>query len=135
NGLVIPIRLSLFADMMKGRPWTPRSLREVGGTQGIGVAFLEETFGGRTAVPDHRLHEPAARKVLQALLPDKGSEIKGRLRSRRELVEASGYAAEPHQFQRLLQILDRELHLISPTLRLESAERAHKPAPRSAEDY
>jgi serine/threonine protein kinase/formylglycine-generating enzyme required for sulfatase activity/DNA-directed RNA polymerase subunit RPC12/RpoP len=133
--MVIPIRLSLIADMMKGRPWTPATLREVGGTEGIGVTFLEETFTGRSAVPDHRLHQAAARQVLQSLLPEKGTEIKGRLRSRRELLDASGYAHQPHQFQRLLQILDRELHLISPTLRVETAETTDKTESRTAEDY
>ena len=133
--MVIPIRLSLIADMMKGRPWTPATLREVGGMEGIGVTFLEETFAGRSAVPDHRLHQAAARQVLQALLPEKGTEIKGRLRSRRELLDASGYAQQPHQFQRLLQILDRELHLISPTLRMETIEATDKTESRSAEDY
>jgi serine/threonine protein kinase/formylglycine-generating enzyme required for sulfatase activity len=133
--MVIPIRLSLIADMMKGRPWTPATLREVGGLEGIGVTFLEETFAGRSAVPDHRLHQAAARQVLQALLPEKGTEIKGRLRSRRELLEASGYAQQRHQFQRLLQILDRELHLISPTLRMETVEATDKTESRAAEDY
>ena len=45
DGRVVPVRLALFAEMVKGKPWTPATLREVGGTEGIGVAFLEETFG------------------------------------------------------------------------------------------
>ena len=36
DGKVICVQLSLFADMMKGRPWTPASLQEVGGTSGRG---------------------------------------------------------------------------------------------------
>src|SRR5439155_5691215 len=51
---VICIRLALFAEMMKGRPWTPASLKEVGGTEGVGVTFLEETFSASTAPPEHR---------------------------------------------------------------------------------
>ncbi len=50
EGRLIPIRLALFADMVRGRPWTPATLKEVGGTQGIGVAFLEETFS--SAAPE-----------------------------------------------------------------------------------
>src|SRR5262249_50433053 len=34
---VICVRLALFAEMMKGKPWTPASLKEVGGTKGVGV--------------------------------------------------------------------------------------------------
>src|SRR5262249_7998192 len=44
DGKVISVRLALFAEMVKGKPWTPATLREVGGTEGVGVTFLEETF-------------------------------------------------------------------------------------------
>src|SRR5580692_8069165 len=44
EGKVICVRLALFAEMMKSKPWTPATLKEVGGTEGIGVTFLEETF-------------------------------------------------------------------------------------------
>ena len=45
DGRIISVRLALFAEMAKGKPWTPATLREVGGMEGIGVTFLEETFG------------------------------------------------------------------------------------------
>ena len=44
DGKVISVRLALFAEMVKGKPWTPATLQEVGGTEGVGVTFLEETF-------------------------------------------------------------------------------------------
>jgi len=37
---VISVRLALFAEMVKGKPWSPATLREVGGTEGVGVTFL-----------------------------------------------------------------------------------------------
>src|SRR5262249_21212422 len=40
DGKLIPVRLSLFVEMIRGRPWTPATLQEVGGAQGIGVMFL-----------------------------------------------------------------------------------------------
>src|SRR5262249_36347450 len=43
DGEVISVRLALFAEMVKGKPWTPATLRQVGGTEGVGVTFLEET--------------------------------------------------------------------------------------------
>ena len=46
-----PIRLALFAEMVKGKPWTPATLKEVGGTEGVGVTFLEETFSSRRPAP------------------------------------------------------------------------------------
>ncbi len=44
DGKSISVRLALFAEMVKGKPWAPTTLKEVGGTEGIGLEFLEETF-------------------------------------------------------------------------------------------
>jgi len=108
-------RLALFAEMMKGKAWTPRSLKAVGGTEGVGAAFLEETFGAATAPPEHRYHQTAARAVLKALLPETGSDIKGHMRSDAELLGASGYAGRPGDFDELVRVLDGEVRLITPT--------------------
>ena len=54
DGKVISVRLALFAEMVKGKPWTPATLKAVGGTEGVGVTFLEETFSATTAPPEHR---------------------------------------------------------------------------------
>jgi formylglycine-generating enzyme required for sulfatase activity len=111
---VVGVRLSLFAEMMKGKPWTPDALAAVGGAEGVGVAFLEETFSAPGANPNYRLHQRAARGLLAALLPDAGGEIRGRMRSREELLAASGYSDRPRDFSELLRILDGELRLITP---------------------
>jgi hypothetical protein len=115
DGKVIPVRLALFAEMVKGKPWTPATLREVGGTEGVGVTFLEETFTASTAPPHHRLHQKAAQAVLKALLPGAGTDIKGHRRSRQELLGASGYVGRPGDFDELLRVLDGDLRLITPT--------------------
>ena len=83
DGKVVSVRLSLFAEMVKGKPWTPATLEQVGGTEGIGVNFLEETFGSAQANPQHRLQAAAARSVLRELLPELGTDIKGHKRSPR----------------------------------------------------
>jgi formylglycine-generating enzyme required for sulfatase activity len=115
DNTVICVRLALFAEMMKGRPWTLAALKEVGGTEGVGVTFLEDTFSSPTANPQHRLHQKAARAVLKALLPAAGADIKGHLRGHADLLAASGYAGRPREFDELLRILDGELRLITPT--------------------
>ncbi len=115
EGKVICVRLALFAEMMKGKPWTPATFKEVGGTKGVGAAFLEETFSSPAANPTHRLHQKAARTVLKTLLPDSGTDIKGHMRSHAELLDASGYASRPQDFEALLRILDSEIRLITPT--------------------
>ena len=115
EGKVISVRLALYAEMMKGKPWAPSTLKEVGGTKGVGVTFLEETFSASTAPPEHRLHQKAAQAALKALLPVTGTDIKGQMRSRQELLEASGYADRPGDFDDLIHILDPELRLVTPT--------------------
>ncbi|HND50891.1 MAG TPA: SUMF1/EgtB/PvdO family nonheme iron enzyme [Pirellulaceae bacterium] len=125
---VISVRIALFAEMMKGRPWTNDTLRSVGGTEGLGVTFLDETFSSSRAPLSHRRHEVAARHVLQQLLPDHGGHIKGALRSRADLLKASGYSTRPNDFDELMQILDGELRLITPTTREGGAERSEPPA-------
>ena len=112
---VISVRLALFAEMVKGKPWTPATLKSIGGTEGVGVAFLEETFTASTAPPQHRLHQKAAQAVLKALLPEAGTDIKGHMRSQEELLKASGYANRPRDFEELLRVLDSEVRLITPT--------------------
>jgi formylglycine-generating enzyme required for sulfatase activity len=115
DGKVISVRLALFAEMVKGKPWTPGMLKKLGGTEGIGVTFLEEAFSASTAPPQHRLHQKAARTVLKALLPEMGTDIKGNMRSAQDLLEGSGYTSRPKEFDDLLGILDGELRLITPT--------------------
>jgi eukaryotic-like serine/threonine-protein kinase len=128
DGSIIPVRLSLFGEMVRGKPWTSATLKEMGGTEGIGVAFLEETFSGPSAPPQHRLHQKAARLVLKALLPEHRIDIKGKMRSYHELLEASGYAQRPAEFHDLLRILDTELRLVTPTdpAGLDEDERDHE---------
>jgi formylglycine-generating enzyme required for sulfatase activity len=114
DGKIISVRLALFAEMTKGKEWTPATLEEVGGAEGVGVRFLEDTFSS-TANPRHWQHQKAAGAVLRALLPDSGSDIKGHMRSRAELLKASGYRSRPKEFDDLLRILDGELRLLTPT--------------------
>ena len=112
---IICVRLALFAEMMKGKVWTPASLKEVGGTEGVGFTFLEDTFSSPAVNPKHRLHQNAARAVLKALLPESGTDIKGHMRSYPELLAASGYGSRPKDFDDLIRILDGEVRLITPT--------------------
>jgi serine/threonine protein kinase len=112
---IVPVRLALFAEMVRERSWTPMTLRELGGIEGVGVTFLEETFSSPKANPKHRLHQKAAQAVLKSLLPETGTDIKGQMRSERELQEAATYADRPREFGDLIHILDNELRLITPT--------------------
>jgi hypothetical protein len=135
DGQIIPVRLALFAEMVKGRPWGPQTLKQLGGIHGIGEAFLEETFSSKTAPPEHRLHQHAAREVLRALLPERATATRGRMRPRMELQRASGYQQSPGQFQDLLRILDKELRLITPTAPEDTQPEARKHAASPDTEY
>lgn len=115
EGKVVSVRLALFAEMVKGRQWVPATLKEIGGIDGVGITFLEETFTSSTAPPQHRLHFKGSQAVLKLLLPEARTEIKGHMRSHQELQEASGYANRPREFETLIHMLDNELRLITPT--------------------
>jgi hypothetical protein len=112
---VISVRLALFAEMIRSRDWGPATLQEIGGTSGVGVSFLEETFSNPRSDARYRAHTVAVRGVLKSLLPGIDTEIKGAMKSVQELRQAAGYANKPGEFNELLRILDGELRLITPT--------------------
>jgi serine/threonine protein kinase len=113
NGKIAPVRLSLFAEMVKGKPWTPQTLQKIGGARRTGEGFLDEAFGAGAA-PAVRPHATAVRAVLQALLPQVGTAIKGHMRTREELCSISGYAHQPKAFEELMRLLVSDLRLVSP---------------------
>lgn len=115
DGKVISVRLALFADMVQSKPWVPATLKAVGGATGIGVRFLEEKFSAATAPPEHKRHQLAARAVLQALLPEPGSNIRGGMRSYESLLGTSGYSGRPREFEALIRLLNETLRLITPS--------------------
>lgn len=120
DGRVICVQLALLAEMLKSRRWDkPADLFSDGGTS-IGTRFLEETFDAENASRRVRIHAEGAHRVLRALLPESGSRIKGAVLTEDELFAASGYR-DKTLFQQLVSILDRELHLITPTDRNDDA--------------
>jgi serine/threonine protein kinase/formylglycine-generating enzyme required for sulfatase activity len=112
-GKVVPVRLALFADMIKGKPWTPETFKAVGGAEGIGKTFLKEIFDSPRADPRHRLHKRAAQAVLKSLLPESLTDIRGPMRPEAELRKAAGYREHTSDFDDLMLILDKELRLVT----------------------
>jgi len=115
DGKVVSVQIALLAEMVKARPWVPATLLALGGVEGIGVAFLEETFSAPGAPAGQRARQRPARAVLRALLPPPGCDIKGHMRARDELLRISGLAARPREFEDLIALLDGQLRLITPT--------------------
>ena len=122
---VAPVRLALFADMLKGQAWTPDTLRSAGGADGLGVKFLEQAFDKQSSDPAHKQFSKAARKILSELLPDDlDVGIKGSAKSETHLREAARMRNKDDLFQRLLRMLDQDLRLITPMDSLGNDETA-----------
>lgn len=124
---VIGVRLALFADLLKHRPWVPSSLENVNGFEGLGVTFLEEVFCGESAGPQRRKLERNCRNVLHKLLPAMNSNIRGAAKSHDELREAA-QCQDDQEWHATLQVLDQDLRLITPTDPLQTSPAASRNA-------
>ena len=131
------MRLALFAEMMKGKPWTPATLKAVGGTEGVGVTFLEETFSAAD--------RPAGTPLSPEGGPGRPEGPAARSRHRHQGPHAVARAScwkrratpsRPRDFDDLIRILDGELRLITPTdPEGDGAEAPASPAPAGAKYY
>src|SRR5207245_558325 len=89
DGRLTPVRLNLFVEVVRRRAWTTATLAELGGVEGIGVKFLEESFDAVAALPSRRLRRKAAESVLRLLLPPPASIIPGAPRPAQSLPDDS----------------------------------------------
>ncbi len=111
---IVCVQLVLFAEMFRDRPWTQEELEAVGGVSGTGEKFLEYTFGPNGRDKRLRDQRPIAEKILEALLPPAGTDIRGGSKSLRELREAVATSKGSDLLQGTLKSLDERLKLISP---------------------
>jgi serine/threonine protein kinase/formylglycine-generating enzyme required for sulfatase activity len=130
EGRVIPMRLSLFIEVVRNRPWTPETLAALGGVDGIGVKFLDDCF----TRPEYKHYRGAAQAVLNKLLPPPTSMIRGRPCGGGELRAEAGYAEQMGEFTELIRVLAGELRLITvaETDGSTAAPQGHCPGPAVA---
>ena len=115
DGQILPIRLVLLAEVIKGEAWDEKGLIELTRMEDLARTFLDAAFSGKSASPEFGLHLKAARSVLKCLLPLPGRNCNGRERTYGDLLAASGYASESMRFGPLMRILTDELRLVSHT--------------------
>jgi eukaryotic-like serine/threonine-protein kinase len=116
DGRVPSIQLVVVASIMKSYDWVPAELDRLGGVEAIGWRFLQESFEGRGAPELNRLHQDAAARVLEELLPPLGEDIKRRC-SLATIRRASRYGdkkEDQDNFAQLMRILEHDLRLITP---------------------
>lgn len=109
---ISPVRLALFAEMMKQREWSVAALRELGGAVGVSLRFFEETLEARGGNPGARRQSTAVRNVLRRLLPEDDTNIKGAACSRSDLAAVCDGGSE--LLDNVIRTLDRDLRLITP---------------------
>ena len=113
-GRVVCVRLVVLSELVRQREWEPQTLEALGGAEGAGVAYLESVFEGRGANPALRMQSEAARRLLRAMLPAGQLVIRGSAKTSEELRVASGFGADDRRFEELLNVLDRDLRLLTP---------------------
>ncbi len=101
--------------MIKDKPWTVATLRNLGGVEGLGVAFLEDRLAGGGAHPLMRAELPVVRRILTEMLPVDDTVIKPPACLQSVLLERLGGIATEDLLRRLLNLLDTEVRLITPT--------------------
>jgi serine/threonine protein kinase/formylglycine-generating enzyme required for sulfatase activity/SpoVK/Ycf46/Vps4 family AAA+-type ATPase len=119
GGRVSCVRLAILADLMRGKEWHPRTLKRYGGPEGFGVAFLDETFCSPSSRPECVKYYPAARRLLQVLLPELGVTIKGKMKSFEDLYSELRDLHSLAEVEELLRLMDGELRLIRMTAPME----------------
>ena len=110
---VIPVRLSLLATMLGDGVWTVDRLRELAANSSLGAAYLDLVLGEQSSV-SHARFAGAARGLLNQLVPDAG-HLRGPAIEASELKRLCGMSSRDQEFADLLDLLDRQLHLITPT--------------------
>lgn len=121
TGRLQPVHIALFSEMVKNKPWTPSTLRELGGIQGLEVSFLEERLAGASAHPLLRAHQPVVERILKELLPVDGTVIKPPACAKSVLMERLEGVASEDLLSKLLQLIDTEVRLITPTSNVNSS--------------
>ena len=140
-GRLEPVQIALLSEMIKNQPWTPATLKELGGIQGLGVSFLEERLAGASAHPLLRTQLPVVRRILTELLPADDTVIKPPACAQSLMLERLEGIASEDTLRKLLSLLDTEVRLITPTSNTNSTSSSNSgssttdPAYQLTHDY
>jgi serine/threonine protein kinase len=113
EGQILPIKLVLFAEVVRRRPWSHPTWDAIEAQGNWETALFEASLAARAVPVEHRPHRIAARSMLRAVLPELRGGEDYYTRSYRELLAASGLASRPREFEALLHFLVEGLGLIT----------------------
>ena len=129
NGKVSNIVLSLFAEIFKEANWDQSVFATDARPESIGVSYLEQVIDSSAANPLVLSHPREIESILSALLPVEGVEIREHNVTVLKLQEVAGIDSE-QRLSELINILDRELRLISPVDSIHLSAKEESPARR-----
>jgi serine/threonine protein kinase len=113
DGLVVCVRLVMFAELMRNHEWDPKTLLQLGGVDGAAILYLKESFDSQSAPISRRTVAPPCRDILSRLLPLQKLDIKSSAKSKVELQTMSGIDLPDFAFENAIRVLETELRLIS----------------------
>ncbi|MEM8668146.1 MAG: protein kinase [Planctomycetota bacterium] len=111
NGQIVAVRLALLATLLGEESWTAERLEHLRRRGSLGRAFLMDSID--QASPYAHLSEPI-RCCLRAVVPTEG-KLRGAPISQDQLCVAMESDAQDPKTHDVLDRLDRQLHLLTPT--------------------
>lgn len=109
---VLCVRLVVFAETMKSRPWNVSELTQLGGWEGVGQEFITSIF--RNAPGAISKNSLSCWAILRPLLPELETNIKGQGLTLPELRNASELGQQRGAFEYLSDFLIGDAKLITP---------------------
>ncbi len=85
DGVVAPVRLSAFAEIMRDRSWQSKTIRHLSGPAGVDFEFLKRCMAELCQATRFGDHRRAAQDVLWSLLPEDGQPLSSARKSASEL--------------------------------------------------
>ena len=109
----MPVRIALFADLMKHYAWEESTIEELGGIDGALVRFLSNAFDSKTSPMSRRSVGPACMEILRALLPHDDLDLKSASCSSHVLSKAMNSTVDSIDFEQAISCLEKDLHLVT----------------------
>lgn len=109
---VICVRIAIFAELMRGYEWTPQSLTEIGGAEGVAVRFLHDALESKNAPMSRRTYLEPCHELLRAILPDADLELKASSQTKSDWIAAAGLS-ESAETSEAIEVLVNDLRVIT----------------------
>lgn len=112
EGMIICVRLTIFAELMKQKEWTTANLKQLGGIDGAAVQFLRSQLTGKAAPMPNRQHAKICQAILRCLIPSGDYGLKANAASKQDLIARLPEYSR-HEIDQATVVLCQSLHFVS----------------------